>query len=1033
MNALIAAVFQRSRTVLLGFLLLLGFGVVAYQSIPKEAEPDVAIPVVFVSLLHEGISPEDAERLLLKPMEKELQSVEGLDEMRAVAMEGYAYLRLDFEAGLDPDAAVREVREQVDQARPELPPETEEPVVQEVDTSLFPVLTVGLSGPVAERTLVSLARTLRDELESLGGVLEVNIAGMREDVLEVLVDPLVMETYNLSYEQLYQLIQRNNQLVAAGAMDTGAGRLVVKVPGVLETFEDVMRLPVKSLGGTTVAFEDVATVRRTFKDPDSYARLGGQPALALEIRKRSDANIIETVAAARSVIARQSAGWPGTVQVDYLQDKAEDVRGLLGDLQNNVLSAVVLVMIVVIGVLGVRSGILTGLAIPGAFLTGVLGLWLLGSDMNIVVLFTLIMVVGMLVDGAIVVTELADRNLGAGMAPPVAYRAAAQRMAWPVTSSVATTMAVFVPLLFWPGVVGEFMRYLPITVLLTLAASWLMALVVLPVLGGVLGRGGGGSGAGLGPAGEGAVGRSYRRLLAHAVVRPGLALAASLAVLAAAFAGYAFLGKGVTFFADVEPDMVQVQVRARGDRSLEEKDVLVRQVEERVRQAAGIDSVYTRTLNASEARQDPNLTEDVIGVLSVELAEWSARPPAAAIIGELRGRTRDLPGLRIEVRKEEQGPSQGKPVQLELRAEEPEYLEPAVERVRVAMAETGGFADVEDSRPVPGVEWRLEVDRQKAVLYGADVALLGAAVQMVTNGYRVGAYRPEDTDEEVDIRVRFPFGERNLERLQQLRVPTERGMVPIGNFVDLHPGPKVGTIERKDGQRMRTVSADLEPGRLVAERVAALQRTLGEDGLPGPVKMRVAGEDEDRREAAGFLSTAFVTAVFLMTLILVTQFNSLYQAALVLSAIVLSSAGVLLGLLIRGEPFSVVMSGVGMIALAGVVVNDNIVLIDTYNALRAEGQPPVEAALGAGTLRFRPVVLTSVTTVLGLLPMVFEVNLDILHRNLEIGSPSTQWWVQLATSIAGGLTFATLLTLVVTPALLVLGARLGARFGRAGD
>ena len=1027
MKALIAAAFGRTRTVLLGFAILLVAGVAAYQAIPKEAEPDVALPVVFVSLTHQGISPEDAERLLLEPMEKELQSVEGLDEMRAVAMEGTAYLRLDFQAGYDPDKAVSDVRDEVDQARAELPPATEEPMVQEVDTSLFPVLTLGLSGPVAERTLLGLARDLRDDLETLPGVLEVTISGMREDLLEVLVDPLVMETYNISYERLYQIVQRNNRLVAAGAMDTGAGRLVVKVPGLLDNFRDVMRLPVKSVGGTTVAFEDLATVRRTYKDPDSFARVNGQPALALEVRKRTDANIIETVSQAREVIQRHQKGWPASVATDVMQDRSEDVRDLLGDLENNVLSAVALVLIVVIGVLGVRSGILTGLAIPGAFLTGVLALWALGSDMNIVVLFSLIMVVGMLVDGAIVVVELADRNLGAGMSPVDAYRSAAGRMAWPVTTSVVTTMAVFLPLLFWPGVVGEFMVYLPLTVLLTLAASLLMALVVVPVLGGTLGRGGA-SGVGLGPAGEGAVGRRYRTLLARVVARPGWALTASLALLAAAYGGYAALGKGLMFFADIEPDYVQVQVSARGDRSIHEKDALVQRVEERVAAAPGLATVYARTLGSNEARREPNLSEDVIGVISVKLAEWGRRPEADAILADLRRRTGDLPGLRLEVREQRQGPSQGKPVQVELRADQSENLATAVDRVRSAMGEVGGFTDVADSRPVPGVEWRVRVDRQKAAQYGADVALLGTAVQMVTHGYRVGTYRPADTDEEVAIRVRFPRSERNLERLQRLRVPAEGGMVPVGNFVSLEPAPRVGAIERQDGRRMRSVSADVASGELVADRVRALQDRLAAMGLPEGVSMHLAGEEEDRREAEAYLSRAFVVAVFLMALVLVTQFNSLYQAVLVLSAIVLSSAGVLLGLLVRGEPFSVVMSGVGLIAVAGVAVNNNIVLIDTYNAYRGEGYSPARAALASGTLRFRPVVLTGVTTVLGLLPMVLELNLDILHRSLEVGSPSTQWWVQLATSIAGGLILSNVLTLLVTPALLVLGARAGERW-----
>lgn len=1026
MQALIRAAFSRSRTVILGFLILLVAGAWAYRDIPKEAQPDVAIPVVFVSVVHEGISPEDGERLLLRPLEKELQSLEGLDELRGVALEGYAYLRLDFEAGFDADKALREVREQVDQARPELPPDSQEPVIQEVDTSLFPVMTVGLSGPVAERKLVSLSRDLRDDLEALSGVLEVDIGGMREDLLEVIVDPLVMESYGLEYDRLFQLLQRNNQLVAAGAMETGAGRLPVKVPGVLETYEDVMRLPVKVGADSSVVFGDVAEVRRTYEDPDSFARVNGQPALALEVRKRAEANIIDTVAAAKAVIADHRDRWPASVEQDILQDSAEDVRDLLGDLQNNVVSAVALVMIVVVAVLGLRSGVLTGAAIPGAFLTGVAALWALGMDMNIIVLFTLIMVVGMLVDGAIVVTELADRNLAAGQERPAAFRAAAQRMAWPVTSSVATTMAVFVPLLFWPGIVGEFMYALPVTVLLTLGASLLMALVAVPVLGGVWGRRRPGPSRWT-PSAEGRATGAYRRLLERAVHRPLLAAGAVLAVVVAAYGGY---GQGIMFFADIEPDKVQVQIRARAERSIHEKDELVRRVEGRLQGVEGVATRYARTLSTAAARQDPNLSDDVIGVLSLDLAEWDQRPPADGIIAELRRRTADLPGLRISVREQQQGPGSGKPVQLEVRSRDPDRIGAGVERVREAMGAVGGFRDVEDSRPVPGVEWRLRVDREKAARYGADVTLLGAAVQMVTRGYRLGTYRPADAEEEVDIRVRFPYGDRNLDRLEQLRVPTARGQVPAANFVEVEPAPKVGAIERRDGRRVRTVSAEVAGDALVAERVDALRRHLEERGLPAGVAVDYQGEDADIREAQSFLTQAFWTAIFLMALILVTQFNSLYQAALVLSAIVLSTAGVLLGLLIRGEPFSVVMSGVGLIALAGIVVNNNIVLIDSYNEYRGQGWSPTEAAVAAGTVRLRPVLLTALTTVLGLAPMVAELNLDILNRSVEVGSPSTQWWVQLSTSIVGGLAFATLLTLVLTPVLLVAGAKGGERLRR---
>ncbi|MDX1656830.1 MAG: efflux RND transporter permease subunit, partial [Candidatus Competibacteraceae bacterium] len=464
MKSVIEAAFDRTRTALLTLLFILISGSLAYMAIPKESDPDVAIPIIIVSMSYEGISPEDSERLLIRPMERELQSIEGIKEMTATAAEGYGNILLEFDAGFDADRALQDVREKVDIAKTQLPPGTEEPSVNEINVALFPVLTLILSGPVPERTLVALARDLQDRIEALPGVLEVDIGGDREELMEIVVDPLVMETYDITYEDLFNLIQRNNRLVAAGALDTGTGRIAVKVPGVIENVQDVLTLPVKVVGSTVVTFQDVAVVRRTFKDPEGFARVNGQPAVALEVKKRIGANIIETIEAIRGIVAERQDHWPASVQLALTQDKSEDIRTMLGDLQNNVISAVILVMIVIVAALGPRSAILVGLAIPGSFLAGILVLYTLGYTLNIVSLFSLILVVGMLVDGAIVVTELADRRMAEGLERHRAYAEAAKRMAWPIISSTATTLAVFVPLLFWPGVVGEFMKYLPITV-----------------------------------------------------------------------------------------------------------------------------------------------------------------------------------------------------------------------------------------------------------------------------------------------------------------------------------------------------------------------------------------------------------------------------------------------------------------------------------------------------------------------------------------------------------------------------------------
>ncbi len=1031
MNALIQAALDRSRTVLLLLLLILTAGGVAYVTVPKEAAPDIDIPIFFVSVTYQGISAEDSERLLIRPMERELRSIAGLDELLAQAGEGFALLRLDFEPGHDNRQAMADVREKVDLVRSQLPAGAEEPQVMEVDLSMFPVLTTALSGPVPERTLVSIARDLRDRLEALPGVLEVNIGGDREDVLEVLVDPLVMETYQLPYQQLIQAIERNNRLVAAGAIDTGAGRVALKVPGVIESLEDVLALPVKVEEGNVVTFGDVATGRRTFKDPVSFARVNGQPAVVLEIRKRGGANILDTVAAATAVIEGARAEWPEALRVDHLQNSADDVADLLGDLENNVVLAVVLVMLTIVATLGGRSSWLVGLAIPGAFLGGILAITLLGFTLNIVVLFALILVVGMLVDGAIVVVEQADRYLAEGLPRRDAFGRAAVRMAWPIIASTATTLAVFLPILFWPGMVGEFMFYLPATVIVTLLASLFMALIFIPVLGSLIGDEQASRPeqvARIRAAERGdfthidGFTARYVKLLQSLLARPGQTLAVALMMVVTAYLSYAQFGRGIEFFPYVEPRFAQVQVQARGDLSIWEADALLRQVEDRFLSDPELRTVYARTIGDQAQRLLTDYPEDAIGVIQLEFIDWRLRPPAEAVLGRLREASTDLPGVVLQFREQDRGPRGGKPIRVEVSGVDADALTASVTHIREQMQALGGFTDIEDDRSLPGIEVRAEIDHREAARYGADISLLGNAVQMLTQGMRLGGYRPEDADEEVDIRVRFPFDERNLAQLGALRVPTAFGLVPVNNFVDFQPGARTGLIKRVNGQRTLTLSADVAPGLLVDDQIRRLQGRLDE-GLPEGVRLRWRGQAEDQAEAVSFLQLAFGLSIFLMFMILVTQFNSLYQAALVLSAIIFSTAGVLLGLLLRQEPFGIVMSGIGVIALAGVVVNNNIVLIDTYNVLRRSGAEAIDAALRTGAQRLRPVLLTTITTILGLLPMVIMLTVDFFGRDLSVGAPSTQYWVQLATAISGGLLLATPLTLLFTPVMLVWGDR----------
>jgi len=1026
MNALIDAAFSRARVVILSLVMILAVGAYAYIGIPKESSPEIPIPTLYVSTSLEGISPEDSERLLVEPLETELSAITGLKQITSNGAEGHASVQLEFEPGFDSDEALDKVREGVDRAKSDLPEDATDPVVTEINTALFPILTAILSGPVPERTLNRISEELKDAIEGLSGVLEVDVGGERTELLEVLIDPTVFETYNISFEELISQINRNNRLIAAGAIESGAGRLVLKVPGLIENVEDVMSLPIKVRGDTVVTFADVAAIRRTFKDPTGFARIDGQPALALEIKKRSGANIIETVAAVRELIDEMRAEWPDSITVKYTQDESEQVQDMLSDLEANVIAAVILVMIVIVWALGVRSALLVGLAIPGAFLAGVTALWVMGYTMNLVVLFSLILVVGMLVDGAIVTTELADRRLQEGHAPRAAYAHAAKRMAWPIIASTATTLSVFFPLLFWTGTVGEFMKFLPITVILTLTASLFMALVFIPVVGGIIGKRPPQSAkdkATLFAAEQGdprdlkGFTGGYVKLLQFAILRPWITLILAIAMLMGGFTAYAQFGNGITFFPEVEPDFAQVQVRARDNFSIYEQDALVRQVEQRLFAYDEIASVYART---GSSNRD---SADLIGTIQVEFTEWDERRTAAMIGEEIRTEMAAIPGIDVQVQTASNGPSAGKPVNLRVQAHDPEVQQQLVDQIREKMADIGGFTDVTDSRPLPGVEWRIAVNRSEAARFGADISTLGQAVQLLTRGITVADYRPDDAEGSIDINVRFPSDERTLEELQSLRVPTSAGLVPISNFVTFEPSPRTGTITRVDQERVVTIEANVAPGVLVNDQTVALRSAIDAMDLPPGVEASFAGEAEDQQESMIFLAGAFITAIFLMFVILVIQFNSFYQAFVVMSAIVFSIAGVLFGLLITGRPFGVVMGGIGVIALAGIVVNNNIVLIDTYNDLKKAGLSPLEAALRTGAQRLRPVVLTSVTTALGLMPMVIGLNINFFTREIVYGAPSTQWWTELSSAIAGGLVVATVLTLVVTPAMLMLGEK----------
>jgi multidrug efflux pump len=1038
MNALIDGAIGRARMVLTLLTVILIWGTVTYVGLPKEADPDIPLPFVGVTIPLEGISPEDAERLLLRPVETEMRSIEGLKQLDAYGFEGAGQIVAEFEVSFDQDQAVLDVKDKIDLAEREFPEDTREPIVTEINAALFPILVINLYGDAPERGLYQIAQSLRDDLEMLNGVLEANLQGDREEVLEIVVDPVKLETYNLSYEDILRVVSSNNRLIPAGRIDMGQGRFPVKVPGLIKTAEDAFSLPVRASGDAVVTLADVAKVQRTFKDRSVYAEFDGKPAVSIQIVKRAGANILDTVAEVRAVVSAAEARWPETVGVSLTADMSEMIDEQLGQLQSSIAVAVVLVMIIVVAALGFRSALMVGLAIPGSFVMAFLMLAMYGFTINMMVMFGMVIAVGILVDGAIVVVEYADRKMAEGLNRKEAYSMAAKRMFWPIVASSATTLAAFFPFLFWDSLVGKFMSYLPITLIFVLAASLFMALIFLPVLGSVAGgRSNSQNDESLvavsGISGDPLEARGwlgfYARFTASLIDRPISVTIAAVLVVYSIFAWFGSTSHKSELFLDLEPEQLYVFVRAQGNLSADEEFSIVRQVSNRLQPIAGIDAMSTTSGGGGDGGPSfdgvASPPVDTIGRILINLKGRDEGFNGREIEAEIRDVLNQIRTIPTEMVKLEQGPPVGKDIQIALRSDDHAALAETAEIVRRHLDGMAGVIDQEDSRPLPGIEYQLQVDREQAGKFGIDVSQIGAAVQLVTNGILIGRYRPDDALDELDIRVRFPRSARSVEALDRLKIATPSGQVPLALFVERVPAQKVTEIERRDGKRLIMVRANAAEQGQGAALVQDVKTWMADAGLNPAVDVTFEGADEDAAEASAFFQGAALAALFLMGIILLWEFNNFFHVLLTLSAVILSTAGVLIGIQLVLPYISVLMIGTGVVALAGIVVNNNIVLIDTFQRLRRDNRSGRDAAIAAAAQRIRPILLTTLTTICGLLPMMFMMNVNFRAGSISFGGVTAEWWVPLATAVVFGLGFSTLMTLIVTPVWLAAPEKLG--------
>ncbi len=1020
---------RRQATVLALLVILVIIGVYSYRTLPREAFPDITIPYVFVTTTYEGVAPEDMETLITMPIERKLKGLSGVEEIRASSAEGMSTVAVKFLPSVDIDDALQKVRVKVDQAKADLPADLEDdPVVEEVNFSDIPVIRVVLSGPYSLARLKNWGEDLKDRIETISGVLNVLESGGLEREIRVEFDLDRIRAYNVPFSSMIQAVTQGNVNMPGGSMDVGQTRYLVRVPEDFKHPAEIFSIVAYVRDGRPVYLRDIARIEDTHKDALTRARINGRPSVTLAVQKRSGENIVRICDEVRALVDQVRPELPQDLQMDITSDMSEDVREIVSELENNILSGLILVLAVILAFIGGRSAIFVALAIPYSMFIGFSLLAAFGITLNMVVLFSLILALGMLVDNGIVIVENIYRHMQQGKSRSEAAVIGTNQVAWPVITATLTTLSAFIPLLFWPGIMGEFMMFLPKTLIMVLTASLFVALVVNPVLSAryqtVRTTYAAASQPG-GQAREPWPKRIYARLLGWALRHRLLVLSLSGCLLVGSIGCFVLWGKGVEFFPETDPNRANVHIRAPEGTSLDASDRLVAQVESIVVEYDDIKHVIA---NIGSAGGDPFASGGPGTHLSrvvLDFKDFHERSRSSSrVVDDIRQRLLDaIAGAEVQVEEEEGGPPTGPPVNMEISGRDIRVLGELAARVRREIRDIPGLVDLKDNFVFGKPEIRINVDKEKAALLGLDTYTIAYTVKAAVGGVRVGVLR--DDRDEYDITARLPEEARDsLESLRRLTVSGPLGEpIPLTSVARVELSSGMGDIMRLNQRRVVTVSASVS-GRLANDVLRDIEHRLAGFDWPRGYTYQFTGEQEEQAKAQDFLSKAFAAVLFLIFLVLITQFNSFIPALIILVSVLLSLIGVFFGLLVTGTAFGIIMTGVGVISLAGVVVNNAIVLIDYYMQLLGRGMERTEALIRAGLVRFRPVMLTAITTILGLLPMATGVSFNFTTLRWSIGGESAQWWGPMAVAVVFGLAVSTLLTLVVVPVLCSLSKSL---------
>ncbi len=1015
-------------TIIILVVSLVLMGAIAYVTLPREATPDITFPFIMVFSNYEGTSPSDMESLVTRPLERKLKNLTDIKKMTSTSMEGSSQIFLEFEPDVDTDTALQKVRDKVDQAKGDLPSDMNDPSIMEFSSSDWPIMFVVVSGDVGLVELKKIAEEIQEEIEGVAGVLEAEIVGGLEREIRVEFNQDRLTSYGLVLAQVIQTVRNNNQNMPGGSLDIGEARYVLKSPAEFKSPAEIDNLVITVRDGKAIYITDVADIRDTFKDRDSFSRLDGVESVSIRITKRAGEHLLRIADDIKQIVARRRQMIPDLVTLTVTSDQSKDVHTMVADLENNIVTGFLLVLIVIFASLGLRNATLVALAIPFSMLVSFSILQVLGITLNFVVLFSLILALGMLVDNAIVIVENIYRHHTAERKPLIrAAMEGTSEVAWPVIASTATTVAAFVPLLFWPGIMGEFMGYLPKTVIITLTSSLFVALVITPTLASIFikrsnreqniaAKGGRKQ--------QGFIIRNYRAMLTFSLEYRLLFLFLFGCVFVLTL--YAFIQSkfGVEMFPDTEPSRITVRIQAPQGTNIYQTNNFTAQAEAIIDKygnilhfttTVGNDGPNVAVINLDMVDRELRKGPQDVGTDDGKIYFSNSNDTMETMRQEL---FRSIVGAEVTVDKEEMGPPVGAPINVEIHGDNFAIMAKISETLQDNIRDIPGLVDLTDDYE-PGLpEIIVDIDKEQAALLGLDAYSIGFLIKGSVNGVEIGKYH--EGEDEFDIVARLPEEQRqNIQNILRLRVPGARGQpIPLSSMATITTTSGLSAIKHIDESRVISVSANVSKGFNTQKILAQVQNIARKMQLPPGYTFQYTGENEEMQKSRDFMIKAFLIAVLSISMILVTQFDSILSPFIIMTSVILSLIGVFLGLIVTQKPFGIVMTGMGVISLAGVVVNNAIVLIDYINVLRKQrGKDCQEAIILAGTTRFRPVMLTAITTVLGLLPMAIGVSIDVHKFDIIWGSDMSQYWGSMSTAVIFGLVVATMLTLFVVPCL----------------